>query len=263
MEELAKEQKLVIIVDELDRCRPDYALDMLEVMKHFFKVEGVHFILGVNLKQLANSVRARYGEAVEGERYLQKFISITMPLVPPIRQHYGSAHIPIQHFRQVSGQLGLTKSWKFGRLEYYLGFVDHHLGLSLRDVEKIATLAMITPDNVVNSKMGHALQASLLIIKVLAPETLEKARLGQMTRDDLLAIFQLQNPPEQDAADEEKVLFDVWSLIVHPHDQKMTPGQSDQVNDYFRGEKPREYLRDLIAKSLDVFQLPMKTSTAS
>lgn len=47
-------KKLVIIIDELDRCRPDYALSMLEVMKHFFAVDGVHFVLGVNMKELEN-----------------------------------------------------------------------------------------------------------------------------------------------------------------------------------------------------------------
>lgn len=253
--ELSADQKLIIVVDELDRCRPDYALDMLEVMKHFFNVEGVHFILGVNLKQLANSVRARYGSAVEGERYLQKFISITMPLVPH-RESHPSARIPIRHFQQISVQIGLTRSWRFSRLEEYLCLVDHHLGLSLRDVEKIATLAMITPDSVLKSETAATLQIGLLIIKILAPETLEKARLGQMTRDDLLAIFQLRNPPGEDAGLQEKDAFIIWNLIVHPHEETMTQGQRDNLRRYFVDIQPRDYLRDFIAETLDVFQLP-------
>ncbi len=40
-------RKLVIVVDELDRCRPDYALALLEIIKHFFAVPHVHFVLGV------------------------------------------------------------------------------------------------------------------------------------------------------------------------------------------------------------------------
>lgn len=82
LENLAVDQKLVIVVDELDRCRPDYALNLLEVVKHFFNVPNVHFILGVNLKELANSVRARYGADVQGGKYLQKFVTVTMPLIP-------------------------------------------------------------------------------------------------------------------------------------------------------------------------------------
>ena len=52
-------RKLVMVVDELDRCRPDYALAVLEVIKHFFAVPNVHFVLGVNMEALEHSVRAR------------------------------------------------------------------------------------------------------------------------------------------------------------------------------------------------------------
>ncbi|MES0826344.1 KAP family P-loop NTPase fold protein [Ruegeria sp. SCP11] len=73
-------KKLVIVVDELDRCRPDYALLLLETIKHFFNVDGVHFVLGVNLEQLQNSVKARYGSGTEAEAYLQKFYSLKLKL---------------------------------------------------------------------------------------------------------------------------------------------------------------------------------------
>ena len=49
LENSAKQHRLVFIIDELDRCRPDYALSLLEVSKHFFQVQNVHFILGANL----------------------------------------------------------------------------------------------------------------------------------------------------------------------------------------------------------------------
>jgi hypothetical protein len=73
-----KPQKLVFIVDELDRCRPDYALSLLEVIKHFFSVPNVHFVLGVNLSALENSVRARYGAGIDAAQYLQKFVHLNM-----------------------------------------------------------------------------------------------------------------------------------------------------------------------------------------
>ncbi len=42
------EGRLVIIIDELDRCKPDFALNVLEIIKHCFQVPNVYFILGVN-----------------------------------------------------------------------------------------------------------------------------------------------------------------------------------------------------------------------
>lgn len=52
---------LVIIIDEIDRCRPDFALKLIERIKHFFSVPNVQFILGANLSQLEKSVGAQYG----------------------------------------------------------------------------------------------------------------------------------------------------------------------------------------------------------
>ena len=51
-------RKIVFIIDELDRCRPDYALTLLEIVKHFFAVPNVHFVLGANLDALEHSVCA-------------------------------------------------------------------------------------------------------------------------------------------------------------------------------------------------------------
>ncbi|MCY4005345.1 MAG: P-loop NTPase fold protein [Rhodobacteraceae bacterium] len=70
----------VIVIDELDRCRPDYALEMLEVIKHLFTVPHLHFVLGVNLEALEEMVRARYGADIDAQRYLSKFIQVTLEL---------------------------------------------------------------------------------------------------------------------------------------------------------------------------------------
>lgn len=72
--------QLVIVIDELDRCRPDYALEVLEVIKHFFAIPGVAFILGVNLEALENSVKARYGPDIDASAYLRKFINVSLAL---------------------------------------------------------------------------------------------------------------------------------------------------------------------------------------
>jgi len=58
---------MIVIIDELDRCRPVYALELLEKIKHFFRVENVHFVLGVNLAQLECSVGTAYGNAIDAK----------------------------------------------------------------------------------------------------------------------------------------------------------------------------------------------------
>jgi hypothetical protein len=64
---------LFVLIDELDRCRPSYAIRLLEDAKHIFDVPGVVFIIATDSEQLAHSVRAIYGEGFEGRRYLRRF----------------------------------------------------------------------------------------------------------------------------------------------------------------------------------------------
>ena len=66
--------RLIVFVDELDRCRPDYALDVLETVRHLFDVPGVCVVLATNREALDQSVRSLYGPAQDGERYMRRFV---------------------------------------------------------------------------------------------------------------------------------------------------------------------------------------------
>ena len=74
-----------ILIDELDRCRPTYAIEMLERIKHLFEVENVVFILGTDTTQLANSVKAVYGSEFDSRHYLSRFFDRSYMLAAPDR----------------------------------------------------------------------------------------------------------------------------------------------------------------------------------
>lgn len=78
-----KEQKILIIIDELDRCKPKYAINLLEVIKHFFDNNQVVFLFGTNKLELAESIRAEYGMNFNGYKYLNKFFDyhFTFPAI--------------------------------------------------------------------------------------------------------------------------------------------------------------------------------------
>ncbi|MEQ8901835.1 MAG: P-loop NTPase fold protein [Roseovarius sp.] len=252
LEDLAANQKLVIVVDELDRCRPDYALNLLEVIKHFFDVPNVHFILGVNLKELANSVKARYGANVQGGKYLQKFITVSMPLVPR-ESRSASGQTQIRHFQRVSKEIGLHDSWKFDWLDDYLRLIDHHAGLSLRDVEKIATFAMVTPDPREQPQARLHLHVGLLIFQVLAPDAVERARTGQFTFEDMTSVFRLRQKPVGKSLAEEA--HAIWWLVTNPSTSSLPVYMNQARQDFFADNEPRELLREVIAETLDVFEV--------
>lgn len=75
---------LIFIIDELDRCRPDYAVDVLEQMKHFFSVPGIVFVLSIDKNHLASSVRGYYGsENINTDEYLRRFIDLEYSIPLP------------------------------------------------------------------------------------------------------------------------------------------------------------------------------------
>ena len=74
--ESGEDSPLFILVDELDRVRPPFALKILETMKHFFSIDGVIFIFGVNRNQLEESIRHAYGSKIDFEGYYKRFFKI-------------------------------------------------------------------------------------------------------------------------------------------------------------------------------------------
>lgn len=68
---------LFILVDELDRCRPTYAISLLERIKHLFEVDNVAFVIATDTSQLSESVRAVYGSNFDSKKYLMRFFDRT------------------------------------------------------------------------------------------------------------------------------------------------------------------------------------------
>ena len=79
VEELSCE-KLIIFIDELDRCNPLYAVKLLEEIKHYYSIEKVLFVFSVNLTQLKNAVNSVYGENFESFKYLDRFFDVRLTL---------------------------------------------------------------------------------------------------------------------------------------------------------------------------------------
>lgn len=85
------DRPLIVMIDELDRCRPTYAVELLEVAKHLFAVHGVVFVLAVNRSELAHSIRALYGDEFNAEGYLHRFFDVDFRLPDPERRPFVDA----------------------------------------------------------------------------------------------------------------------------------------------------------------------------
>ena len=91
---LGKKGRLIIFVDDLDRCLPEKAIEVLEAIKLFLEVEGTVFVLGMDREVIEQGIEARYkdcfrGEGKEraelpirGDTYLQKIVQVPFYLPP-------------------------------------------------------------------------------------------------------------------------------------------------------------------------------------
>ncbi len=82
LEDMVEENKVIIFIDELDRCRPAYAIETLEKIKHIFAVNNVIFVLVASTNQLSKNLEHLYGKVVHTDEYLQKLVGyrISMPI---------------------------------------------------------------------------------------------------------------------------------------------------------------------------------------
>ncbi|QWF72340.1 hypothetical protein KEF85_07810 [Methylomonas paludis] len=77
------QKPLFIFIDELDRCRPLYSINLLETIKHIFNVSGTVFVVATDTEQLSHSVRAIYGEGFNAEMYIRRFFDQIYTLPKP------------------------------------------------------------------------------------------------------------------------------------------------------------------------------------
>lgn len=108
-----KQSSFFILVDELDRCRPDYAIAMLERIKHLFEVENVIFVLATDTAQLQHSIRAVYGSEFDSQRYLHRFFDQTYALSLPttrgiIDQRVDNSGWDVSKFSTLNNDLNST-----------------------------------------------------------------------------------------------------------------------------------------------------------
>ena len=79
---------MVVFIDELDRCRPSYAIELLETGKHIFAVNHVVFVIAVNRSELSHSVKVLYGNDFGADGYLRRFFDMDFRLPEPDRGNF-------------------------------------------------------------------------------------------------------------------------------------------------------------------------------
>ena len=250
-EQKPRHRKLVIVVDELDRCRPDYALSLLELIKHFFDVPHVHFVLGVNMRELENSVKARYGGGINAGLYLQKFVTLTMGL-PTTTNAFEGKSLSTSYFEKNSARVGINQA----QHEYILGVLDTVIdkeSLTLRAIQRLIALLQITtlPDMSFQDELLEKVAASSLsILRVIRPQTYKDIHTGKIDLVELQLIFEMSAEGHRRA---NRLLFDCWQLFLQPAEYTKRMGYT--LDTAPSAEDQLKRIHQLKMRHLEVFEL--------
>ena len=168
------ERPLVFIIDELDRCRPTFAIELLERVKHIFDVPDLVFVFGVNRDELCKSLKSIYGE-IDATVYLRRFFDMEfmLPDVDSVQFCRNlMAKFKLQEFfRSLNGSANTyLHSEDFDCLSRAFPVLCGHLGLSLRDIDYCVRLIALVGRNLKDHNYMYPWLLSLLIpLKVKKP----------------------------------------------------------------------------------------------
>lgn len=95
-----KGNKLVIFVDELDRCSPTYAVKLLERIKHYFSLDNVIIVFSINRIELQKTIKKHYGDEFESARYLDRFFQLRLGMPSIDIQKYATL-VGLSEYRNV------------------------------------------------------------------------------------------------------------------------------------------------------------------
>ncbi|WP_182407239.1 P-loop NTPase fold protein [Psychrobacter sp. GP33] len=137
--DIASSNPIILLIDELDRCRPDFAVMMLETIKHVFDVENVQIILITNAEQLKATIKHSYGSETNSHDYLYKFFKYQINLPTTIKDVEGiSIENNVTHFRTtVEKSKVIPQEFKDNNFIYDIPTFINVSKLSLRNIEQI------------------------------------------------------------------------------------------------------------------------------
>jgi hypothetical protein len=159
----AQKKPVVVFIDELDRCRPTFAVQLIERIKHFFDVPNLVFVLLLNREQLEHAIRGVYGRETDATTYLGKFVHLFLRL-PRAGTVANSDDLVRNFVNNVLSRYGLSTDNKVCRdFSYELSQWAMALEMSLRDIERACAYFVIA------NPQKTAIVAYLIALKLKLP----------------------------------------------------------------------------------------------
>lgn len=240
---------LIVFIDELDRCRPDFSLGIIEILKHFFRVDRIHFVLVTNKNHLQLSVEQRYGKGTASAEYLEKFYDFVVYFD---NSYEKPSQISVGKFIDIcmAGALQPDNNESRGLYEY-IRDIAIAFRLSLRQIQNLsANVSLAYAAARENEFRPTVLITFLVALKTLNPDLFMKARGGtlnwrefeafvktgdwdQFKIDRVIKLFRYHSEKTINANDPEWEGFENYTWRFNIERERVIPYLATQVLDRF------------------------------
>lgn len=251
------DRPLVIIIDELDRCKPTFAVEILEKIKHLFSVENVVFLLVMNKSQLEESIKFVYGQNIDAHTYLQKFVNIETKLPKNISHKYEN---DIRKYAEKLIKIHELQTWSDERqLIDCVESLSIHLNFSLRQLEKVfSNLAIFYITSSENAMRIPPIIALLAVVRVAKPSLFEDMLYRKTSYAHVYSELNLYDL--NDDSDRTSTLQWIMKWIKYGlmnEDEFAQLSENDDVkiigNNLWQYHVRRENIIEFIAKQISIF----------
>ena len=226
---------LIFIIDELDRCRPTFAIELLERVKHIFDVQNVIFVFGINRDELAKSLQSIYG-MIDADVYLRRFFDLEINLPPADLSEFtlrliSQFQLP-SFFEELDGERQRPFEDNFVNVRRDLPALVGGLGVSLRDIHYcVRLLSLIARQHNPENWINPIEVTGLVALRIADPKLYLRFVRGEARTRDVVDCFVKRTPnwPEGSGRHQEweRIMDLVEGLFLRSEIRRRTA--SDQV----------------------------------
>lgn len=233
---------LIFFIDELDRCRPTFAIELLERVKHLFDIPNIVFVLSIDKQQLEASTTAVYGSSFNAAEYLRRFIDLEYGIPLEKSERYTSTLItrfgldPAFSIRKNSGA-----SYDRGNFIECFTLLANSMALSLRARERcIARLQVVMDQTPPDGNLDPILIATFIVLRSNQPELFARFITRQAPPFEVMNFFESLSLFKSSKNIRERALIHAHLLFADPDRERSDRSISQLGNSWTNTSLPEE-----------------------
>lgn len=229
------EGRVVILIDELDRCHPEYAIAFLEAMKLIFAESGFVFVLMVNAEYLENLAKHRFGLQDGEEKYLDKFVDLRLRLEPK-NDHKEAAVRELASMLPLSIPFGNSDAFSVEHAASLAGKIAVEYNFSMRKSKRV----LLRVEYALRCYSNQPLDASLLVFLAFQSEMSVSLKSDLLPRSFLTPTVGKNNsqPPEPRRSLETPSEIRAYDSKKNQSIQEIAPELLELPEDRYRAPAP-------------------------